>query len=87
MLERMPARLLAEWQIFARMQPLLPAVQQHAEMMTLLANANRNRRERPNPFKVRDFLPSDVEDLEPKPAKELYQAFRTWAKLAGAKKT
>lgn len=57
--QRMGAGEFAEWAVFLSIEPIgaLRDDLHTAMLMTLLANANRDRKKKPKPFALTEFLP------------------------------
>lgn len=58
MLAEVPSRTLSEWRAFASIEPIgeRRADYRAAQIVTALANINRDRKSHPDPFKLEDFL-------------------------------
>jgi hypothetical protein len=86
---RMPSSLFARWKAFDKLEPISLGWRgdyQAGIVASMLANINRDATKRPNPFLPGDFIPVFGRSRpKPKSKKDLYQNFRGWAILAGAK--
>lgn len=70
-INQMPATEYLGWQEFYTLEPwgLRPQDAMHAHAISVLANINRNEKERPEPFSLKDFLLFDdrrVSVVDPK---------------------
>jgi hypothetical protein len=92
----MSSREFSEWLAFQRHEPI--GVERldilFASLSALLANVNRDEKQRPEPYQMSDFLIEWWREAEPERAAvsggktpdEIYLAVKTWAMIAGAKK-
>lgn len=58
LLEELSIEQLTEWQAYFELEPFGMAWHQTAQLAAILANANRDPKEKPKPFTVEDFLPT-----------------------------
>jgi hypothetical protein len=59
-LAELSAAQLAEWQAYYQLEPFGGQWQQTALLASLIANANRDPEQKPEPFTVEDFLPGSA---------------------------
>lgn len=90
MLAQMPNGLFSEWIAYDRLEPIDHAWRNEVEfgkLTTFFANLHRDRKKRQTPYKLDDFMTRwGAEPKKPKTADEIYQQFRNWALMMGAKK-
>ena len=67
----MPAALFQEWQVYAAIEPFGEprADLRMAQVCALLANINRDRKQRPQPYTIRDFMFEFDREPEPEETK------------------
>jgi hypothetical protein len=82
MLENISSRLLTEWMAFSSLEPFGYEAEMHGNAVTssVIANANRDEKKKPDPFTTQDFLPHDEEEAEDKPSvfQRLKEYFQQW---------
>lgn len=87
LLERIDARELTEWMAYAGLEPFgeVRADLRSGIVASVIANVNRDPKRRPRAFEPGDFMPKFEDEKPTKTARQIYQEFRDWAILAGAK--
>lgn len=64
LLEELTIEQLTEWQAYYALEPFGMPWHQTALLASILANANRDPKEKPEPFTLEEFLPVSAKDDE-----------------------
>lgn len=64
LLEELTIEQLTEWQAYYELEPFGMPWNQTALLASILANANRDPKEKPEPYTLNEFLPVPADDAE-----------------------